>query len=395
MSYSAATARAERAGPAGSPRPAPIDLIFFGHDANEPALRRRIDALSAGGARVTGFTMRRGAASETPWGNVDLGETHDQAYGQRLAAMFRAAPILLRERARLKAAAIFYARNLDMLALAVLAKALSGSKARIVYECLDVHRLMTREDPIGAGLRMAERALLSATSLLVVSAPAFLREYFERRHPGRYRAFIVENRLPASRGLGPRPSGQRMMLTGRPLVIGWFGNLRCARSFNLLRGLAEKYPDRVRIVMRGYPARGEIPDFDEKVKGLPNFLYHGRYKWPDDLARIYDEVDLVWAGDFHDPGANSRWLLPNRIYEGGYFGAPPIAPELSETGRWIGARGFGFTLPEPLERTLPDFIADLEQRAIARRREALLAAPLDDFVQPEQEMAALLAAALA
>lgn len=367
-----------------------VNLIFFGHDAGEPAVRRRIEALARAGASVSGFTMRRGPPAPTPWINTDLGQTQDQAYGQRLTAMARALPILWRNRAQLRDAGIFYARNLDMLALAVAAKTMSGSKAKIVYECLDVHRLMTRRDAVGAIMRAAEGFLLARTSLLVVSAPAFLREYFERWHAGRYKPLIVENRLPAGRDYGPR--GQRHRTPHDVLTIGWFGNLRCKRSLALLRDLALRFPDRVRIVMRGYPALEEIPDFEAQTSGLANLVYKGRYKWPDDLAKIYHEVDIVWAGDFHDPSANSRWLLPNRIYEGGYYATPPIAPEAAETGHWIAARGFGFTLHEPIEETLPDLISDLDDAAIEYRRAALLEAPIENFVQPEDEFPALLAA---
>jgi succinoglycan biosynthesis protein ExoL len=392
MSLSGATAHIESVS-AAAPLTAPMaNLIFFGHDAGEPAVRRRIAAFADAGAQVRGFTMRRAAEpAPTPWRNVDLGQTRDQDYGQRLLAMARALPRILERKQDLRAAEIFYARNLDMLALAVAAKTLSGAKARIVYECLDIHRLMTRRDGVGAAMRAAEGFLLRRTSLLVVSAPAFLRDYFERWHDGRYTAMIVENRMPAARDRPPRPQTKRPR--GAVLTIGWFGNLRCKRSLALLRALAAQNPGDVRVVMRGYPAREEIPDFDAQVSGLANLEFRGRYRWPNDLAALYDEVDLVWAGDFHDPGANSRWLLPNRIYEGGYFATPAIAPENSETGRWLAARGFGFTLPEPLEQTLPDLVASISEAALARRRRALIEAPIDTFVQPADEIANLLAAA--
>jgi succinoglycan biosynthesis protein ExoL len=254
---------------------------------------------------------------------------------------------------------------------------------------------MTRDDVVGGLMRAAEGFLLRRSALLTVSAPAFLREYFDKRHgPRSYKPFLIENRLPAGRRYDPRPHAIHKTREGKPIVIGWFGNLRCARSMKLLRRVAELYPERVRVVMRGYPSLADIPDFEAQTTGLENLSYRGRYKWPDDLAAIYDEVDVVWAGDFHDPGANSRWLLPNRLYEGGYFAAPPIAPAASETGRWIAARGHGFTLAEPLEQTLPDLIGDLDRATIDFHRAALIEAPVETFLQPEEEMKALLRAAM-
>jgi succinoglycan biosynthesis protein ExoL len=370
-----------------------VKLIFFGHDARDAAVQRRIRAFADIGVDVQAFTMRRGAPVEADWRNVDLGETRDAAFGQRIGALVAARPILREHREALRAADIFYARNLDMLALARWTKSMSGSRARLVYECLDVHRFLAREDALGAGFRAAEAALIGDVALVVVSSPAFAREYFDKRHPGRVRSLLVENRLPPGFEYGPRPAASTP--ADGKLRIGWFGNLRCERSLSLLLDLAARFPGRVELTMRGAPAQAAIADFDARVSGQSNVRFGGRYAWPQDLAEIYRNVDVVWAGDFHDAGANSKWLLPNRLYEGGYHGAPPVAPADSETGRWIEAHGFGFALAEPLAETLPAFVRNLDAQKVARARERLLAAPMSVFVQPKDELQGVIDAALA
>lgn len=365
-----------------------LELIFFGHDARDAAVQRRIEAFDRAGVHVQAFTMRRGEAVAATWDNVDLGETRDAAFGQRVTALLRARPTVLTRRAALARADVIYARNLDMLMLAHWARQMSGSTARLVYECLDVHRLLAREDLLGAGLRMLERRLLDDTTLVVVSSPAFVREHFERRHPGRSRTTLVENRLPWGRDYGPRSVGEEV--GDGPLRIGWFGNLRCQRSLSLLLAAADSFPDRLQVTLRGAPAHAVLPDFERQIAGRGNVKFAGRYDWPRDLPAIYAGVDLVWAGDFHDPSANSKWLLPNRLYEGGYYATPPLAPSDCETGRWIDAHDIGFTLAEPLQETLPAFLRDLTPASIAAARRRLLAAPMSWFVQPENELAEVL-----
>lgn len=370
-----------------------VKLVFFGHDARDAAVRRRIKAFADVGADIDAFTMRRGATIAPEWRNVDLGETRDAAFGQRIQTLVAARPILRQHRNTLRGADIFYARNLDMLALANWARGMSGSRARLVYECLDVHRLLAREDALGVGLRSVERALMRDAALVVVSSPAFVREYFDKRHAGRARTLLIENRLPPGFAYAPRPAPRGQ--TDERLRIGWFGNLRCERSLSLLLDLAARFPSRVELSFRGVPASAAIADFEERVSGVDNVKFGGRYAWPQDLAEIYRDIDLVWAGDFHDSGANSKWLLPNRLYEGGYYGAPPLAPADSETGRWIEARGFGFTLAEPLEETLPAFVRSLVRAEVDAARARLLAAPESVFVQPADELAGVIEAALA
>lgn len=361
-----------------------VKLAFFGHDACDPAVQRRIAAFMHAGVETTAFTMRRGMLSNPPWRNVDLGETRDAAFAQRLLALARARPIIRRSKDAISASDVFYARNLDMLALADWSRRTANSRAKLVYECLDVHRFMTRRDGLGSVFRLAERTLLKRTDAIVVSSLAFVSEYFDRYQPGHPPTVLVENRLPWGFEYGPRRRAASAQ--NAKLRIGWFGNLRCRRSLGLLLGMADALRERVSVVLWGSPSQRDLPDLERRIAGQANVEFRGRYRWPDDLELIYGSVDLVWAGDFHDPGANSKWLLPNRLYEGGYFGAPPIAPADSETGRWIDRHGFGFTLGEPLEETLPHFVSNLVRADLDKARQRLLAAPESVFLQPRQEM---------
>src|SRR5690606_41954228 len=102
-------------------------------------------------------------------------------------------------------------------------------------------------------------------ALVVVSSPAFVREYFDKCQPGRVRAMLVENRLPWGFDYGARPVSAAAR-TG-PIRIGWFGNLRCKRSLSLLLALARRFPDRVIISLRGAPARTELGDFEAALAG--------------------------------------------------------------------------------------------------------------------------------
>ncbi|HBH44696.1 MAG TPA: hypothetical protein DDY28_09830, partial [Hyphomonas atlantica] len=59
-------------------------IAFFGHDAADAAVRRRVKSFVGDGLEVTGFMMRR-RDSDPEWENVDLGKTRDGAFLQRIA----------------------------------------------------------------------------------------------------------------------------------------------------------------------------------------------------------------------------------------------------------------------------------------------------------------------
>ena len=373
----------------------PWRVAYFGHDAGDAAIRRRVRAFEDDGVSVTGFMMRRGEAAVTEWKNVDLGQTADGAFLQRIRQVFSGAGIAAAQREELASADVIVARNLDMLACAFLAKRKAKLETPVIYESLDIHRLLCRQDVIGKSLRWLEGSLLRRTQGLIVSSPAFLKNHFERYYPGRYRAFLVENRLAAGAAYGPRPVPE-LPAADRPLRLGWVGVLRCQRSFNLLCDLADRFPETLEIHLHGVPARTEIPVFEPEVSNHPNMIYHGRYKSPEDLSKLYGGLDLVWAGDFMEAGFNSVWLLPNRIYEGGYFCVPAIAPARTQTAEWISDRQGGFVIEEPLSETLPALIAGLigDRAPILACANALAERPDADFVQPEGLLADVVTSAL-
>lgn len=371
-------------------------VAFFGHDAGDAAVRRRVQAFQDEGIRVTGFMMRRRDAGPTDWDNIDLGQTHDGAFLQRIRQVFTGAGLAAKQRDLLAKTDVIYARNLDMLACAFLAKRKAKLDTPVIYESLDIHRLLTRKDIIGRAMRWLEGRLLGRTAGLVVSSPAFVRNHFERHYSGHYRPFLIENRLAAGADYGARPVPQRKN-ADRPLRLGWVGNLRCRRSFDLLCELADRFPDSLELHFHGAPARREIPVFEPEIAKHPNVTYHGRYRSPEDLAGIYGSLDLVWAGDFMEAGFNSVWLLPNRVYEGGYYCVPAIAPSGTETAFWIDTRHGGFLIDEPLDKTLLELIDRLiaDRAEIFRCAEALAARPDGDFVQPAGLLSEMLDKALA
>lgn len=373
-------------------------IAFFGHDAADAAVRRRVRGFLDDGLQVTGFMMHRRDPGRLDWKNVDLGETRDGAFLQRIRQVFAGARLAAAERETLAAADIIYARNLDMLACAFLAKRHAGLDTPVIYESLDVHRLLTRTDFIGAAMRGLERRLLKRTAGLVVSSPGFLRNHFEQYYAGDYCAFLVENRLASGASYGARPSGPEpgASSTAKPLRLGWVGNLRCKRSFDLLCQMADQFPDQLEVRLHGVPSRTEISVFEPMIDARPNMTFFGRYRSPEDLAGIYDNLDVVWAGDFMEAGYNSVWLLPNRIYEGGYYCTPSIAPSGTETAAWLTQHDCGMLVDEPLNQTLPQLIANLaaDRGPIAERAAALARLPDDTFIQPPGFLAGIVARCL-
>jgi succinoglycan biosynthesis protein ExoL len=329
-------------------------IAFFGHDSAESTVIKRARSFQAHGAKVIGFMFRRereGRPSVPEWTNVDLGVTRDRDYIGRLPRLLLGIATAARHARLLRCCNAIYARNIDMLFTAVMAKTLAGAKAPVIYEVLDVRRVFLGRGLASRIFRWAERRLMKSAQMLVVSAPDYISHYFEPMHGFRGRWFLLENKLPKQALLTGDLRPLPLIPPGPPWVVGMFGVLKCARSFDILCGLAERLGDTVTIYLRGTLSETDIsPErLQTACRKHPNVVFEGPYGNPKDLAEIYGRVHFVWAADFLDPGGNSEWCLANRLYEGGLMGAVMIAAKGNATGRMVEREGLGFTLAEPLE----------------------------------------------
>lgn len=368
-------------------------ISYFGHDSSDAAIRKRVHTFETCGCDVHGFMNKRPGGGDPDWPNFELGETENGAYFNRIWSVFRGASRAARHKQTLIASDLIVARNLDMLATAFLTKRLTGLATPVVYECLDVHRLLCRQDILGWVARKFEGAFLKRSRGVMVSSPAFVEQHFERHYKGSYRAFLVENRLSAGFARSAsRPTRQTDTEPGGPLRLGWVGILRCQRTLDLMVRVAQAFGDAIQIRVHGKPDLWSVPTFHETIAPFDNITFSGAYKAPEDLPDIYGQLDLIWAGDFMEAGLNSKWLLPNRIYEGGYFGIPSLAPAETQTGNWVRETKSGFVIPEPIEEALIEQLRDLiEHRdTILACQNNLHQLPDDVFVEPEGFMADLL-----
>lgn len=350
-------------------------IAYLVHDLGDAAVARRVEGLQAGGAAVTlaGFYRRAAPASVAGAPALPLGRSHDARLAQRAWLVLRTLLRPGRLGKLVRASDVIVARNLEMLAIGA---ALAGPGQRLVYECLDIHRMMLGTGPASRALRWLERRLLKRTARVIVSSPAFERDYFRTRQGWQGPVDLVENKV------GALPETPPPGTPGGPWTIGWFGMLRCRRSLAILGQLASRSEGRIRVLVAGLPSPDVFADLPAEIAKVPGMEYAGPYR-PQDLARLYGRVHFAWCVDYFEEGLNSRWLLPNRLYESLAHGVVPVALADVETGRWLERAGVGLRLPQGealgavLGSLTQEDYAALAAAARAVPREAIAFSPED------------------
>ena len=368
----------------------PIRIAYFVHDLNDPAVRRRLQMFSAAGAEITLLGFRRGPPI-APYDGVqthDLGQTADARFVKRVVATVWAALNGRRLAHRVAGVDLIVARNLEMLAVAQATRA-GRANIPVIYESLDIHRLMLVHGLAGRGLRWLEGRLARRSAGLITSSPAFVENYFARHSHVRLPVHLVENKIFLGDAATP-PMNRTSRGDGAPWRIGWFGALRCLKSFRILSAASRRLEGRLEVILRGRPAYTEFPDFDAMVTAEPYMRFEGPYRNPEDLLSIYGEVDFAWVIDFFEEGQNSEWLLPNRLYESGWAGTVPIALARTAIGHWLAERELGLRIGDDLETALIERLSTMSPAQFEALQKSVIAVVPSQWVCTTQDCIALL-----
>lgn len=373
----------------GEPRRTARKLVFFAQDVSDTSTVKRAEAFVAEGFDLVIFSFLRGRYHRDfipPWPVVPLGRTADGRYLRRAVALLRGAATVARKGRYLRGAEAFYARNIDQLVLALFSRALFRNAAPVIYEVLDVQPAFVRSGALYTLLRAVERLCLRRIALLVVSSPAFAEQYFRARqqYAGPWR--LLENKLPPSVLTLPRGSSTGRRKNGHVWTVGYFGLIRGDATFEMMERVAARLQGRVQFHIRGVFTTVDRARFDAMLSRNANIAYLGEYVSPQDLPSLYGGVDFAWAIDLENQTHNSRWLLPCRFYEAGFFGVPCLGVRGFESGNQIERLEAGWTFSEPLENSLVRFFQTLTPEEYADKRSRLAALPAKHFVSAPGEL---------
>ena len=370
-----------------------VRVLYFVHNLDDSAVWRRREMLVSAGATVDMIGFRRGDGP-LPHPARLVGRTQNARMAQRAAAVLRGVARLRRNLAGLERPDAILVRQMEMLPLARrAARHWPGPPVPVSYELLDIHRSMLGNSPRARMMRAMERALTRDIRRIVISSPAFRREYLGPIAGIETPSMTVENKIFDKRLDKSRPATGAAARAGDDrITIGWLGILRCAWSLETLDQVTRAAPGRYRVLLRGRPAHDVLPDFDAVVGNNPDLEYGGPYAYPDDLAAIYRSVDIAWLIDRYEAGANSEWLLPNRLYEGCAHGAVPLALSGTETARYLDSRGIGLLAEQATATSVGRLLDGLTHDDIAARRLAIEARPDADWYLTADDAREFLAA---
>lgn len=203
----------------------------------------------------------------------------------------------------------------------LVAKSLRHKK--FIYGYSDVHPMATKKTGLFPKLvRLIEKTIAKNSDMVVFTSPLFRTEYFGKMLGLNIEKFaLIENKIHREYADGilknyePKP-------VGSDFVFGYFGVLTYMDAFSFIK---QACTSGIKTLIRGLIGReGKEAEY---VKDIPNLLYGGKYKNPDDIPSMFSQIDMSWMIHSFAPQTNFQWQMTNRFYEALMMKVPIIVQE--------------------------------------------------------------------
>lgn len=359
--------------------------LFFVIDGSHT--KKRILAFEKNVDKLTIVSYYRGKNIEYE-NHYNLGKSPQKQYLRRFIKIIFDVPRLLSILRNNSDVKVVYAWNFDIALLFRLARLFSRRKYTFVYEVADIKPILLSDSIIGKSLRRLEQFILNKTDYLCVTSNDYIKNYYDKFYDYKGKKHLLENKVfpPIDNINSDKIDHSNRNSKWR---IGLVGLIRCNVSLNLLYDIATKLSDKVEIVLAGKPEEFALDAFN-KLAGLENTKYFGEYNYPEDLQNIYSSIDIIWSADFSDLSVNSKWLLPNRIYEAGLFSVPQLCfSENVAICKYIDLLHIGWILNDASKEILTKFVMDLTRSNFDKIKQNYKTLPSNQFSGDDQIKALL------
>ena len=190
--------------------------------------------------------------------------------------------------------------------------------------------------------------LASRSRRVVFTTKSFYDTYY-KNSVSENQMVIAENKLETYGKVAPI----EQMKTDR-VRIAYIGSFRYVKIIENLIGTVS-HNDNLILNFYGATHGGSLMErIDKATYDCSNIFYHGPFKNPDDLERIYKENNINFVV-YDNTLENEKIAMPNKYYESGFFNIPIVCAKGTYVGERVLENKMGWTIDTD-KKSISDFL---------------------------------------
>lgn len=343
-------------------------IVFITSTTSNSHCKNRIEQFILQGYKVHVYSFRRDKETtpeNLPYEIQVVGEIVSSNYLKRLSIYFRGIKRVV-SLYRKEKNILYYAFGLD---LAMFLR-LFVKKQQYLYEEADLVQTYHSNIIVTKLLNYIDRKIIFDSAQTILTSEGYLQYHFPN---GDYpkNVEIVPNKLnPAILN----HSAKKSKIDITHLRFAFVGGARFDSINHFVEVFLENFPQ------HEFHFYGPVePRMNRFAENYENVFYHGRFKNPDDLADIYENVDiLLCAYDYRY--ANVRYAEPNKLYEAIYFQRPIIVSKDTYLSDKIEKLNIGYTIDPFDDASIITFVQNLTLETLKTKQGACALISQEDCI---------------
>lgn len=226
-----------------------------------------------------------------------------------------------------------------------------GKKRRYIYEECDLVHSNIKNRLIRSILEKIDKHIIKKSFKTILTSEGFIKYHYNGVTPKN--VIILPNKL--SREVTKHPFVEKKQFDPNHIKFAFIGGIRYESLISLAKQISRNFPNH-EFHFYGYISP-TIKECD-LPKG-ENIFYHGSFRSPEDLPKIYSDVDIVVA-TYDISSINVRYAEPNKLYECIYFNCPIVVSKQTFLEEKVKRLGIGYSVNPYDETDVIKMVKDIE-----------------------------------
>lgn len=247
-----------------------------------------------------------------------------------------------------------------------------------IYEESDMPYLNIGNRWLRKWFSRVDKRIIQKSLLTVMTSEGFIDYHFGKERPDNI--IVVPNRV--------NPAMMKLPYNCKThdcnhLSIAFVGGFRYTSVLNFATVIGESFPQ------HEFHVYGNIMENGEQLKVLcdkySNIHFHGKFRNPDDLPKIYESIDLVLAS-YDATSINAQYAEPNKMYEAIFFRVPIIVSSNTFLAQKVNRLGIGYNINALDKQEIISFVDGLTAVDIEEKLNALEKIPQESAINKNPEL---------
>ena len=252
------------------------------------------------------------------------------------------------------------------------------TKKPFIYEISDLIYGYFRSSIVRAFFKYIDRLIIKKSYFTVLTSQGFYHYLFPKLD--RSNILVLPNKLDASFNQVERTCN---LINNNHVRFAFIGFLRYPNTvFRFASIIGEKYPS---YSFSFYGDSNYREQAAELANKYDNVNFFGKFKNPDDLQKIYNEVDVVVAC-YDTSTFNERVAEPNELYESLFFCKPIIVSKDTFLARRVKELECGYDIDASIDENILNFLDSLSIQDINSKMAHIRNLSHDEMVDNPSKM---------